>query len=71
VRDRASYVLQQGRVRFVFTSPLGPEGFMAEQIRLHGDGVHDIALEVETWTAPTARRRAGREGRPGADHGER
>ena len=47
VRDRASYVLQQGRVRFVFTSPLGPEGFMAEQIRLHGDGVHDIALEVE------------------------
>jgi len=47
VRDRASYVLQQGKVRFVFTSPLGPEGFMAEQIRLHGDGVHDIALEVE------------------------
>ena len=47
VRDRASYVLQQGKVRFVFSSPLGPEGFMAEQIRLHGDGVHDIALEVE------------------------
>ena len=47
LRDRASYVLQQGKVRFVFSSPLGPEGFMAEQIRLHGDGVHDIALEVE------------------------
>ena len=47
VRDRASYVLQQGKVRFVFSSPLGPEGFMAEQIRLHSDGVHDIALEVE------------------------
>ncbi len=47
VRDRASYVLQQGRVRFVFTTPLGPEGFMADQIKLHGDGVHDIALEVE------------------------
>jgi 4-hydroxyphenylpyruvate dioxygenase len=47
VRDRASYVLQQGKVRFVFTTPLGPDGFMAEQIRLHGDGVHDIALEVE------------------------
>ncbi|HZI89278.1 MAG TPA: 4-hydroxyphenylpyruvate dioxygenase [Candidatus Polarisedimenticolia bacterium] len=47
VRDRASYVLQQGKVRFVFTTPLGPDGFMAEQIRLHGDGVHDVALEVE------------------------
>ncbi len=47
VRDRASYVLQQGRVRFVLTTPLAPEGFMAEQIRLHGDGVRDIALEVE------------------------
>jgi 4-hydroxyphenylpyruvate dioxygenase len=47
VRDRASYVLQQGKVRFIFSTPLGPEGTMADQIRLHGDGVHDIALEVE------------------------
>jgi 4-hydroxyphenylpyruvate dioxygenase len=47
VRDRASYVLEQGKVRFVLSTPLGPEGFMADQIRLHGDGVHDIALEVE------------------------
>ncbi len=47
VRDRASYVLQQGKVRFVFTTPLGPEGYIPDQIRLHGDGVHDIALEVE------------------------
>ncbi len=47
VRDRGSYVLQQGKVRFVLTSPLAPDGFMAEQIRLHGDGVRDIALEVE------------------------
>jgi len=47
VRDRASYVLQQGKVRFVLSTPLGPDGFLAEQIRLHGDGVRDIALEVE------------------------
>jgi len=47
VRDRASYVLQQGKVRFVLTTPLGPEGHIADQIHLHGDGVHDIALEVE------------------------
>jgi 4-hydroxyphenylpyruvate dioxygenase len=47
VRDRASYVLQQGKARFVLTSPLGPEGPMAEHIHRHGDGVRDIALEVE------------------------
>jgi len=47
VRDRASYVLQQGKVRFVLSTPLGPEGLMADQIKLHGDGVRDIALEVE------------------------
>ena len=47
VRDRASYVLQQGRVRFVLCTPLGPEGPMAEHVHKHGDGVRDIALEVE------------------------
>jgi len=47
VRDRASYVLQQGKVRFVLTTPLGPEGPMAEHVHEHGDGVRDIALEVE------------------------
>ena len=24
VRDRASYVLQQGKIRFVFSTPMGP-----------------------------------------------
>ena len=47
VRDRASYVLEQGKVRFVLSTPLSPEGPMADHIRLHGDGVRDIALEVE------------------------
>jgi len=47
VRDRSSYVLEQGNVRFVLTSPLGPEGEMAEHIKLHGDGVKDIALRVD------------------------
>ena len=47
VRDRASYVLQQGRVRFVLSTSLGPEGPMAEHVHRHGDGVRDIALEVE------------------------
>jgi 4-hydroxyphenylpyruvate dioxygenase len=47
VRDRASYVLQQGKVRFVLTAPLQPDGAVAEHVHRHGDGVRDIALDVE------------------------
>jgi 4-hydroxyphenylpyruvate dioxygenase len=47
VRDRASYVLEQGKARFVLTAPLGPDGPIAEHVHRHGDGVRDIALEVE------------------------
>jgi 4-hydroxyphenylpyruvate dioxygenase len=47
LRDRVSYVLQQGKVRFVLTAPLGPEGDVAEHVQRHGDGVRDIALDVE------------------------
>lgn len=46
VRDRASYVLEQGEMRIVLTSPLGPEGPVADFIRKHGDGVADVALRV-------------------------
>jgi 4-hydroxyphenylpyruvate dioxygenase len=47
VRDRASYLLQQDKVRFVLTSALGPESPIAEHHRTHGDGVRDLALWVE------------------------
>ncbi len=47
VRDRASYVLEQRKIRLVLTAPLGPEGPIAEHVRLHGDGVKDIALAVD------------------------
>ena len=46
-RDRASYLLQQNKVRLVLTSALGPEGPIADHVRLHGDGVKDIALWVD------------------------
>jgi 4-hydroxyphenylpyruvate dioxygenase len=59
IRDRASYVLQQGKVRFVLTAPLSPEGPIAEHVHRHGDGVRDIALEVEdvdrAWEGTTKR----------------
>jgi 4-hydroxyphenylpyruvate dioxygenase len=58
-RDRASYVLQQGKIRFVFTTPLRPDNEMAEHIRLHGDGVRDVALWVDdakkAWRETTRR----------------
>jgi 4-hydroxyphenylpyruvate dioxygenase len=47
VRDRASYVLEQRKIRLVVTAPLGPEGEIAEHVRLHGDGVKDIAFSVD------------------------
>ena len=46
-REAASYVLSQGKIRFVITSPLRGEHAGAEHIRQHGDGVRDIALLVE------------------------
>jgi 4-hydroxyphenylpyruvate dioxygenase len=46
-RDRVSYVLQQNKIRLLLTTPLGPDGEIAEHIRKHGDGVRDIALWVE------------------------
>lgn len=47
VRDRASYLLEQGKIRLVLTSPLGPDGFLAEHVRRHGDGVRDLAFWVD------------------------
>jgi len=47
VRDRVSYLLTQGKIRLVLTSPLGPDGPIADHVRRHGDGVRDIALWVD------------------------
>ena len=47
VRDRASYLLEQGRIRLVLTTSIGPEGPIADHVMRHGDGVKDIALWVE------------------------
>ena len=46
-RTAASYVLAQGKIRFVITSPLTPHHPGAEHVRRHGDGICDIALLVE------------------------
>ncbi len=47
VRDRASYLMQQGKIRLVLTTPLHPTSSIAEQLHRHGDGVKDYALWVD------------------------
>ncbi|MGY0038181.1 VOC family protein [Pedobacter sp. NJ-S-72] len=47
LRDRASYVLQQGKIRLVLTTPLSSEGVIVEHIKKHGDGVKILALWVD------------------------
>ena len=47
VRDRASYLLQQNKVRLVLTSALHPDHEISEHVKRHGDGVKDLALWVD------------------------
>src|SRR5213076_1437450 len=50
VRDRASYVLEQGDIRLVLTSALREESEITRHLAKHGDGVKDIALAVPDAT---------------------
>ncbi len=54
VRDRASYLLVQDKVRFVLTSGLHPDSPIAAHHRQHGDGVRDLALWVDDCRASYA-----------------
>lgn len=58
-RDRASYVVQQGKIRFVLTTPLKNNHAIAEHIHKHGDGVRVVALWVDdarsAWKETTQR----------------
>lgn len=47
VRDRASYLVQQGKVRFIFTTAMVPDSPIAAHVHRHGDGVRDLALWVD------------------------
>jgi 4-hydroxyphenylpyruvate dioxygenase len=50
IRDRASYVLKQDKIRLVLTTSLQPSGEIAEHVRKHGDGVKVLALWVDDAT---------------------
>ena len=45
-RDRVSYVLAQGKIHLVLTSPFDPNSAISHHLRKHGDGVKTIALWV-------------------------
>jgi 4-hydroxyphenylpyruvate dioxygenase len=47
LKHEAGYVLRQGNITFVLVSPLGPDHPEAQRLVTHGDGVMDIALEVD------------------------
>ncbi len=49
-REKASYLMEQGKIRFVLSSPLTDDNFIAEHHKRHGDGVRDIAMEVDDAT---------------------
>ncbi|SDZ95539.1 4-hydroxyphenylpyruvate dioxygenase [Arachidicoccus rhizosphaerae] len=47
VREYASYVLQQGKIRLVLTTALHSDSEIAEHVKKHGDGVKILALWVD------------------------
>lgn len=50
VRDRASYVLQQDKIRLVLTTSLDPKSEISQHQTLHGDGVKFLSLWVDDAT---------------------
>ncbi len=59
LRDRASWVVEQGEARYVFTGGLAPDSDVVRHAFEHGDGVKDVALRVpdatHAWEEATAR----------------
>ena len=65
VRDRASYVLEQGEIRLVVTSGLRAHSEVAQFACRHGDGAKTIALQVPS--AAEAYRQAVQRGARGIE----
>jgi len=53
-RDKASYVLEQGDIRWVVSGALAADSPIADHVRRHGDGVHDLAWLVDDAAATYA-----------------
>ena len=46
-KEKTSYVLQQGKIRLILTSPINQDSEINEHLRVHGDGVKNVALWVD------------------------
>lgn len=47
LRDRSSFVLEQGQARLVLTSSFDPNSEICRHVATHGDGVKDICFHVD------------------------
>src|SRR5262245_21639606 len=47
LKHEAGYVLRQGKITFVLVSPLHPDHPESHRLIRHGDGVMDVAMEVD------------------------
>ncbi len=58
-KEKTSYVLEQDKIRFIFTTALKPESSIADHVKEHGDGVKVVALWVDdaakSWKETTDR----------------
>ena len=59
IKDRASYVLVQNKLRFVLTSALYEDSPITRHVAAHGDGVRDVAIAVQDCAAAYERAIAG------------
>ncbi len=59
MKDRASYVVTQDKIKIILTSPLTPDSPINEHLTKHGDGVKVVALWVDdatkSWEETTKR----------------
>jgi 4-hydroxyphenylpyruvate dioxygenase len=62
VKDKTSYLMQQGDIRLLLTSGLNPDHPISRFVLTHGDGVADIALRVKDteWTYKEAIKRGAK-----------
>ncbi len=51
MKDRASYVVRQNKLTFMFTTPLRSGNPIADHIYKHGDGVKNLSLRVQDATS--------------------
>ncbi len=56
LKHEVDYLVEQDKIRFLFSAPVRPGHPIAEQLAIHGDHVQDIAFEVDDvdWAFKTA-----------------